>query len=295
MGGFGLSDPLEVLPFVAKHFDVACWPELLGLGVQEELVPFWTAAFLKWESASQEERGIAGRELLERPGFQAFLKFFQDASLPTIKGQMIGPATLLWALRKRDSAPKDLAKVIEFVAQAYQFQVEHLSPLASRVVVSLDEPCAFLVSEAGTMWEEVLSVIRYRQYHEGATALHCCGTPEAQWLSYDWDVVHFDFFELVGTMERNPHLWKDQWKQFFSEGRWFAAGLFSDTELSKMVSSEDRSTTIVEELSRWSEVIDFQQLMVSSSCGLSAKSADQLAKSLERLEEVQELVQRNFL
>lgn len=290
VGSFGWRDSRALIPVIFKSFDIPCWPELTSLGPREELIGFWKELFLLWQKDPSPER--LTQTLLARPGIQALNEFLHTQAqplLPILKGQMIGPSTLLWSLKSEAVAHQD--EILSFLAQAFKVQADFLNRLSKVVIISLDEPCAFLMSETLRYWEELLSKIRYGQDHNAMIALHSCGTPQPTWLDLEWDVVHLDYFELSQAMNSKPDPWTAKWGKYFGEKRWLALGMISSSPMTIFDSERD----ILSELREMIPPLIPQQMLLSTSCGLAQRTENDLQPILNRLTQLQTEFQREFL
>jgi hypothetical protein len=281
VGSFRLTEAGPVVDKLISDFDIPCWPELTGLGSSEELVGFWVKLFEEWDHRPSSE--IIEAALAHRPGIAEVLSRFKEQPLPLLKGQMIGPSTLIWALKQVEYPIIDRNKVLEFIYQSYVRQAYLLAHVSYKVIISLDEPCASMDSTVHLLWREFFS--RPKLEHQFGIALHSCGVPRPEWLEFPWDVVHFDIEKLSGEMDREPEVWQTAFNDFFARGSWLAVGTVC-------------STTSAEDSESWNNLSqvrrlfhDDKRLLLSTTCGLDARTSASLNDKLQLMSEVSQKFQ----
>lgn len=290
-GSFKVGEVKELIDLMIEHYDILCPPELVCM-TQEELIPNWTQAYYDWENSNVAVQ--AGGHLVNRPGYKEFQKRFSKKGLPLVKGQMIGPATLIWALEKK-RGPLDPNNIIEFIVEAFEFQFNQLMEVGKQVIICLDEPCAFLRNDTLWLWEETLDILRFRQYHDAGIGLHCCGVPHHSWLKFNWNIVHFDMIELSSAMRNDFDVWLNEFKTYFSSGGWLAAGIFSSSLLKNNFKEDILLSQWVIELMDLLKHLSTRQILISTSCGSGSLTLEELKKEMGHLNEIQQELQKRFL
>ena len=283
VGSFCLTSAEEVSSLIPQYFDIPCWPELTGLGEAEEMVGFWGEVFKLWDQNGLKSDRMTDL-LRSRPGIEHWLKVYSAHPLPLLKGQMIGPVTLIWALKKQEYPVVDRRRVLQFTYEALQCQADLLGSIASNVILSLDEPCAFLDPLAQKIWKEFFEMPLDRESF--GLAMHSCGAPQPEWLELPWQVVHFDIHELVTVMNGAPKAWEKAWNGFFERGHWFAAGLVNGSQLAL---SESSAGQALDELEQAFFDLKLEQVLLSTTCGLALQD---LAGTEGKLKELEALAQK---
>lgn len=285
VGSFRLSEAETpgLIDEIIRQFDIPCWPELTGQGPGEELVGFWLKLYTEWQEGAS--LSIIDEGLSRRPGFSAIERQYTSQPLPLVKGQVIGPSTLMWALKKMEHPVIDRRQVLEFIHQSFLRQAYLLSKISYKVIISLDEPCAHLDSTVVYLWSEFFE--KLQSENQVGLALHCCGRPSHDWLSLSWDVVHFDMSLLAKEMHQSKPEWSSAWKKYFSRGSWFAAGVVS----SKTLDEQDSSVDNLESLEELFAGIGYERILMSTTCGLDARTMASLRAKLNVLT----LSSQNFL
>jgi len=277
VGSFRLKPHEGILEAIFHHFDVPCWPELTGLGEVEELIGFWVSLFQAWELA--EDPSLIEDRLQARPGIKALAKEMTGKPCHILKGQMIGPATLMWALKQQNALVIDREKILKFVHQAFVSQNFLLRKYAKSVIVSLDEPCAFFDRNAWRVWDELFE--RFSFEENFGIALHSCGEVSSEIFDLPWNVVHVDFRELLEAMERHPQL-VDRMSKFQERGGWLAIGAISSSLLSFVEEQEGLATMCSEFVHR----SGIKNILVSTSCGMAETDLSATTEKLKALEQL---------
>lgn len=277
VGSFAVREAPSLIPSIVENFDVPCWPELTGLGPPEELVGFWMPLFQAWE---RENCAIDLIEMAvkERPGLSAFLRAFSGQQLPIVKGQMIGPMTLMWALKRIRYPLIDRDRVLSFISQAFLVQGDLLAKVSHHVIISLDEPCAFMEATSERVWRELWEQNKFDP--QIGMALHSCGTLKKSWFELPWNVVHVDFGELAAGFGQDEAGWEETLRAFFASGGWLALGLLSSSPLAATLQDPRE---LLAEVRAMFKNIGLNQILISTSCGIGDTSLPDVKNRLQQL------------
>ncbi len=282
VGGFTVKNPQRLNDIILRNFDVPCWPELYGDHDGETLMGFWVPLYQRWLDPTRSKTHFS-EELSERPGIKELKKEIKGRPLQILKGQMIGPATLKWALLKHKLPMADDQHIVKFTAEAFVAQIQALSELALNVVISLDEPSAFLVPECMQLWKDFFHAID--MYRPFGVALHSCGDIAPQWLALPWQVVHFDAAEVLDAWEKEPVVWAEAWRTYFERGSWLASGLLSSSRIAVEPINDISVIDFFEKILP----ISNNQILFSTTCGIDAPTETDLEQRLSHFPRLTEL------
>ena len=288
VGSFRLKKTKDLLPEIISHFDVPGWPELTALGTEEELVGFWLPMYEDWEEHNHKEDWFE-EKLLQRPGMKAFLDHLQGSPLSICKGQMIGPVTLIWALKKNDFPVIDRFRIGEFLKTAFRVQAQLCSKVSHNVIISLDEPCAFMNPMSLIIWEEFFSHLSSDSSY--GVAMHSCGAVNPDWLKLNWDVIHVDFEEFLQSYQKQPMAWQKAIQEFFDKDKWLALGVVRSNPLMQEENMEDVLKEVISLFKSTKE----PKLLLSTSCGMGDVTLPDTVNKLQKLSDFAEQISQNFL
>ncbi|MDZ4661197.1 MAG: hypothetical protein SGJ18_06205 [Pseudomonadota bacterium] len=281
-GGFTLIDPSPIGKIILENFDIPSWPELYGQDDSETLLGFWVPLYQRWLDPTRS-KVFFHEELNERPGIKLIKEQYKNRPVQVIKGQMIGPATLKWALLKHKLAMGNDEQIIKFISEAYVAQIQILSEVALSVVIALDEPAAFLVPECQELWKEFFHAID--MYKPFGVALHTCGGLVPHWLALPWQVVHFDVAEVIDHFEREPIVWAEAWQKYFTRGSWLAAGLIAANRMPL----EPINEGLVKDFFEKFLPISNNQILFSTTCGIDCQTEAELNERLKYFNDLMSL------
>lgn len=282
VGSFRLKTSKDLPQDMVSSFDVPCWPELTGAGESEELVGFWLPLYLEWEKSSCDE--VIEKALKNRPGLKLFSEQFSSQPLPLLKGQMIGPLTLVWALKKNNHPMIDRQRVFEFIWSAFRAQGYLLARLANKVIISFDEPCAFLESMRNLLWEDFFRLKPSDQAF--GIALHSCGPVDHEVLNFQWNVVHFDYDEFQASYRADEEKWKQKIQNFFENNQWLALGIVRSSVLAEKTQVE----SLARELEEWLEKFSQPKVLLSSSCGFGDSDWKSIKEKIDSISQVSQVI-----
>ena len=276
VGSFCLTDCRQLLPLIIECFDVPCWPELTGIGTAEELLGFWVPLYQKWEQENQSGL-IIETALKNRPGMSAFLKTYSGKPLPLVKGQLLGPVSLMAALKKKQFPFIDRDKILQFIGQSVLVQSDLLSKISQNRIICLDEPWAFTDVMAHRVWQELWDVVKFDP--QIGLALHSCGPVKSTWFELPWHVVHVDFQELATGLAADARVWESTLEAFFKRGSWLAIGVLSSSPIAP-------APDIAELMAEVKSVLkgaSLNQILISTSCGVGDMNITSTKSRLQQL------------
>jgi hypothetical protein len=282
VGSIQLSAPQTAVDIFRSYFTIPGWPEMTGLGEREELVGFWLDLFIKWEESDYKGM-ILENAMLRRPGLGAFLELYKHKNVSIVKGQLIGPATLTWALKRHEYPVINREKINEFVLRCFRIQGRLLERACLTTIVSLDEPAAFMVKFAEMMWEDFFNALKDNP-NTTLAALHTCGLPKPEWLKLPWKVVHFDAEELVKEVYSNHKIWQESLDGYFKNGGWLACGMVPAGPID--VAEED-IFRLYDDVMDISGPLMRQRMLFSTSCGIGLDDPKAIESRLRLLRRVQ--------
>ncbi len=272
------SQKVEDIQELLSVFDFDFWPEMTGLGEKEELIGFWLHLFDIW-CKSDFDKNTISKQIKSRIGFEWFLKNKSDK--PT-KTQIIGPATLLWALKKEKYPFIIESDIFEFLL----LSITEMNELNGTKFdfISIDEPCAFLEKKTEVLWKSMLVQFKNEDLGE-SLCLHSCGTPKPSWLDFSFKVVHLSLGELGDSLISERAFWNEKFESMKEKNQWLALGVVPSGPLpiDKQVVIED-----FEDFLYLVPTHVKNRLLISTSCGIGLEHSDELQERLAILTEIQE-------
>lgn len=252
LGSLPGIDPTNAVDTVFRYTpDFPCWPQLpqldkesilqqftTGLPGYDNLIPpgtFGAPVKAEVELFCAEYEAVitnrcshdTSRFILDHehcPGFFRFLHHLENHRIQTeaLKGQIVGPLTLLTCIKDMDGPPlfshKQLHQcVTRLLALKAKWQVRQLSPYCKKVMIFIDEPMLFALGKP--MMPEISSRDFLGMYAEifqqirsagGLCGIHVCGSTDwAMVLATGVDIISFDAFhyhrELLSLREEIWH------------------------------------------------------------------------------------------
>lgn len=267
-------DSSSIGDIILENFDVPSWPELYGPDESETLLGFWVPLYHRWLDPTKS-KVFFHEELNERAGIKIFKNLYKERPLQLLKGQMIGPATLKWALLKNKLALGNDEKIVQFISEAFVAQTQILSEVALNVVISIDEPSAFLMPECFKLWQEFFVAID--MYKPFGIALHTCGGINSRWLELPWQIVNFDATEVLESFEQEPKVWASAWQKYFARGSWLAVGLVA----ANRIAVEPVNESLVKDFFENFLPIANNQILFSTTCGIDCQTEAELRDRLK--------------
>lgn len=173
-----------------------------------------------------------------------FIDTLSQRSSPfrAIKGQVVGPFTLLTALKDQgdrallyDERLQDVA--VKHLAMKAKWQISHLKTLGRPVILFLDEPAlagfgsSAFISVTKELIHQLLEEVVSAVHDAGALAgVHICANTD--WLlafESSLDIINFDAFNHFDKFA----LYEDAFRKFMDDGRTIAWGMVptSDPEI----------------------------------------------------------------
>ena len=276
-----MKEEQGLIESIFRYFDIPCWPEMTGMGGSEELVGFWLPLYQRWEV--NQDSQLIEEAIASRPGMLAAEKFLKGKQTFLLKGQMIGPVTLLLALKREKALVIDREKIFEFIFQSFVCQGVYLGRFAKKIIISLDEPCAFMDVNSARIWADFFA--RFSFQEQFGIALHSCGELNLEMLNFPWHVIHVDLQELRDAIDREP-AWLPALEAFAERGSWLAIGAVQSSLLGSLVVEKDHLGGLCEQVFEVIKPGKLHRILFSTSCGIGAMSLETTKSKLAELEEL---------
>ncbi len=182
----------------------------------------------------EESRFTMGEE--SGATFRQFLQVLSSIDLPirALKGQVVGPFTLLSGLKDQDGKAlifdeRYLEIIPKLLALKARWQIEFLKPFGVPVIIFLDEPAlagfgssAFITISSGLVREVLTEVVEAIHAAGGLAGIHVCANTD--WLlafQSDFDIINFDSYTYFDKFA----LYDEECLNFLSKGGNIAWGI----------------------------------------------------------------------
>ncbi len=229
--------------------------------------------------------------------FFEFLDLLEGATqgVKAVKGQIVGPFTLLAGLKDQDDRAllydERLQDVVsKHLAMKAKWQIERLQSFGRPVILFLDEPAlagfgsSAFISVSSELIARIVNEVIDAAHQSGAmTGIHVCANTDWS-LAFDSsvDIINFDAYNYFDKFA----LYKKQFSRFIEEGRTIAWGMTPTADVATIEQETARSLA-----DRWfdqvrelcSSHISIERILAQSlftpSCGcgsLPEKSAERV-------------------
>ncbi len=299
---------LEGLPGIRRSAD-RLFVDSASPGFEDELLGFY-------EEYLQADEGIVHiQDSRFRMGLETgrtFYRFLErlgnlNLDLAAVKGQIVGPFTLLSGLKDQgdrsilyDERLKDV--VVKHLAMKCRWQISQLKTLNCPVIVFLDEPAlagygsSAFISVSKDLIDELLREVVESIHGENALAgIHVCANT-------DWsipfesgvDIINFDAYSYFERFA----LYRDQFTEFIHSGGNIAWGLVPTGDPS-LISKETSDSLVkrwfenIRELESAEVTVDriLNQSLFTPSCGCGSLPERMAERVLELTREVSDAMQ----
>lgn len=233
--------------------------------------------------------------------FRYFLEMLSTANLPlrALKGQVVGPFTLLSGLKDQDGRAlifderfQDI--IPKLLAYKAKWQIEFLKPFGVPVIIFLDEPAlagfgsSAFISISTELVKQILTEVVDIIHSSGALAgVHVCANTD--WLlafQSGFDVINFDAYNYFDKFA----LYRKECLEFIRRGGNIAWGIVPTSDL-EAISTEtaeslaDRWTGQVREFVSGEMSVEdvLRQSIFTPSCGCGSLPEEATNKVLELL------------
>lgn len=236
--------------------------------------------------------------------FRRFIEVLRSrpGSLTAVKGQVVGPFTLLAGLKDErdrlvlyDDRMQDV--VAKHLAMKCRWQIKHLKEFDCPVIVFLDEPAlagfgsSAFISIAGELVQRLLQEVIESVHAEGGLAgIHICANTEWM-LAFESrvDIINFDAYSYFDRFA----LYKDALMSFIDRGGNVAWGVVptSDPELIRKETPEnlvDRWFENIKSITAQAVPVEriLNQSLFTPSCGCGSLSESLAERVLEMTDRV---------
>ncbi len=240
-------------------------------------------------------------------GFQPFIDWAKakGKKLPFVKGQVVGPYTLGLGVNDNNLKalwfdPQYAELILGAMVQKALWQIDKLSEVAEKVIISFDEPIFSALGTPAYMGisdDDVMSVLNTlaEAIHAKGAAMgvHCCGNMDWGILARsEIDIISFDAFEFGDKVA----LYASDIKTFLENGKYLAWGLVPTAD-DNIVSGTNNQALINKEKSLSDifigkgidKVLLQQQRIFTPACGLGNLTVESAEKVLGQLAGLKEM------
>jgi methionine synthase II (cobalamin-independent) len=166
-------------------------------------------------------------------GFYTLLDKLKKSNIDFIKGQVVGPVTLLYSIKGEDGKPILFDEIIcdaivRGLAMKGVWQAREIRKIGKEPVIFFDEPAmsgfgsAFMPlgkDQAMTIFDKLVKTVK--EHENAIIGIHCCGNSDwGMLLQTDIDIINFDSFAFAD----NFVLYSEAIKQFLNRGGVIAWG-----------------------------------------------------------------------
>ena len=343
VGSMPHKDRRQVIDLILDQVpEIPVWPQLSKLEPEQMMVQYleglpglkWQGGkhFIQWNSPRFDEELYAFYEeyLALQSGtldiktsrfalgsetgvtFRAFLEALRQVRTApkAVKGQVVGPFTLLSGLKDQDNRPllydeglRDV--VVKHVAMKARWQVELLREFQRPVIIFLDEPAlagfgsSAFISVSREQVHQVLGEVLETIQSNGALAgIHVCANTD--WLlafQSSVDIINFDAYNYFDKFA----LYHEAFQKFVSEGRTVAWGMVPTSD-PQTIQGESPQNLAELWLSRVQALVSadttvekiLQQSLFTPSCGCAGLPEDAAEKVLMHTKTLSEILKRQI-
>lgn len=242
--------------------------------------------------------------------FLLFLEKLNQVSTPfrALKGQVVGPFTLLSGLKDRqqrallyDERMRDV--LVKLLAMKARWQIHHLKSFACPVIIFVDEPAlagfgsSAFISISEELIQSLLKEVIDSIHQAGALAgVHVCANTD--WLlafHSPVDIINFDAYSYLDKFA----LYEKDFAQFMREGRMVAWGMVPTADPQKI-----REETAQSLADRWLGSVDqftspdvpvekiLSQSLFTPSCGCGSLPEAEAERVVRLTRELGEIMKR---
>jgi hypothetical protein len=177
-------------------------------------------------------------------GFYTLLDKLKNSNISFIKGQVVGPATLMYSIKGEDGKSilfDDVLSdaIVRGLAMKAVWQAKEIRKVGKEPVIFFDEPAMsgfgsafmpFNKSQAMTIFDKLIDTIK--EHEDVITGIHCCGNSDWEMLlQTKIDIINFDAFAFLD----NFILYSGAIKQFLKRGGIIAWGAVPTSDFNENV------------------------------------------------------------
>jgi methionine synthase II (cobalamin-independent) len=177
-------------------------------------------------------------------GFYTLLDKLKNSNINFIKGQVVGPVTLLYSIKGEDGKSILFDEmlsdaIIRGLAMKGVWQAKEIKKTGKEPVIFFDEPAmsgfgsAFMPlnkSQAMAIFDKLIDTIK--EHEDVITGIHCCGNSDWEMLlQTKIDIINFDAFEFLD----NFILYSGAIKQFLHRGGIIAWGAVPTSDFNERI------------------------------------------------------------
>ena len=242
--------------------------------------------------------------------FRRFLETVKDANLPlrALKGQIVGPFTLLSGLKDQDGRAliydeRFLDIIPKLLGLKARWQIELMRTFGVPVIVFLDEPglagfgsSAFITVSAELVLKMLAEVVDAVHSAGGLAGIHVCANTD--WLlafQSNFDIINFDSYGYFDKFA----LYRKECLQFMAEGGNIAWGIVPTSDLDAIQAQTPeglagRWTDRIRELAAGKMKIEevIAHSLFTPSCGCGSLPEDYAARVLDLLRSFSRIIRQ---
>ncbi len=271
IGSIPHTDINAITDYIIKNCpDIPYWPQAANINPKEAMLVQYTENLPCLELDSKNEVTYNGtdrdKDILEffehltagdvdyfkiskeyAGGFYKLLDKLKNSKTDFIKGQVVGPVTLLSSIKGEDGKAILFDEILcdailRGLAMKGVWQAREIRKLGKQSVIFFDEPAmsgfgsAFMPlgkDQATTIFNNLIKT--FKEHEDAVIGLHCCGNSD--WdllLNTNIDIINFDSFAFAG----NFVLYSEAIKQFLRRGGIIAWGAVPTSDYDGSVNIE---------------------------------------------------------
>ncbi|MFH0974358.1 MAG: hypothetical protein V1874_01085 [Spirochaetota bacterium] len=228
-------------------------------------------------------------------GFYTLIEKLKSSKIDFVKGQVVGPVTLLYSLKGDDGKPllfDDMLSdaVIRGLAMKAVWQAKEIKKIGKAPVIFFDEPAmsgfgsAFMPlskEQATNIFDKLIDTVK--EHEDVITGMHCCGNSDWEMLlQTKIDIINFDSF----AFSENFVLFSESIKKFLNRGGIIAWGAVPTSDYRKGITLDiiiNKVNNAADKLA--GKGIDrnmlFKQSVFTPACGMGTLSKEIAEKILD--------------
>jgi methionine synthase II (cobalamin-independent) len=247
---------------ISKCPDIPYWPQAANINPKEAMLVQYTENLpclkLNFDNEVVYEKTDRDKNLLKfyehltsgdldyfklskvyAGGFYTLLDKLKNSKVDFIKGQVVGPVTLMYSIKGEENKSILFDEVLcdaitRGLAMKGVWQAREIRKLGKQSVIFFDEPAmsgfgsAFMPlgkEQAMTIFDNLVKTVK--EHEDAITGIHCCGNSDwGMLLETKIDIINFDSFSFAD----NFVLYSDTIKKFLKRGGIIAWGAVPTSE-----------------------------------------------------------------
>jgi len=332
IGSFPHKDPQETIELTLKYFSIPFWPQLPKRDFRENMILQFTEnlKFLNLREKdlfldTSEDSSSRLAEILERieskdidffsigrdyaSGLEIFLEELKKSKfsdIEFIKGQVIGPFTLVSAIKIKNESSIFLNEdimtaIVSALSMKALWQIRKFKEFKKKVILFFDEPylgsfgSAFCPLTKEMLLKWLNQLILPLKEEDVILGVHCCSNTDWSILmGLNFDILSFDAY----SYSEGLLLYSKELKEFLERGKYLSWGIiptteFKDQKPKDLIEKLEEAIRILVEKGIPKELI-LENSLLTPACGLGYLSLENSKEVLKILSQVSEILREKY-